>query len=134
MKTILRLTLAMALLAGFGAAAYAQTNAPVADTNAPAKQPLPKLLDLGAGKCIPCKMMVPVLEGLKTNYAGRLEVQFIDVLENPDALKQYGVQIIPTQIFFSADGRELFRHEGFFGREDILTKWKELGVNLETTP
>ena len=91
---------------------------------------LPKLLDLGATKCIPCKMMAPILEGLKKEYAGRMNVEFIDVWQNPDAGQQYGIKLIPTQIFFDATGKELFRHEGFFGREDILGKWKELGVDL----
>jgi thioredoxin 1 len=36
--------------------------------------------------------------------------------------------MIPTQIFFDAEGRELFRHTGFLAKEDILAKWKELGV------
>jgi thioredoxin 1 len=91
---------------------------------------LPKLLDLGAGKCIPCKAMAPILEELKKEYEGRLIVEFIDVWQNEDAGKQYGVDIIPTQIFYNADGKELFRHTGFFGKEDILAKWKELGVDL----
>jgi thioredoxin 1 len=59
-----------------------------------------------------------------------LEVQFIDVWENPEAGKKYGVNVIPTQIFCDAQGKELFRHEGFMGKEDILAKWKELGVSL----
>jgi thioredoxin 1 len=91
---------------------------------------LPRLVDLGADKCIPCKMMAPVLADLKTNYAGRLEVEFIDVWKNPDAGKPYKIKLIPTQIFFDAKGKERFRHEGFFGKEDILAKWKELGVDL----
>jgi thioredoxin 1 len=96
-----------------------------------APQKLPKLLDLGATKCIPCKKMAPVLEELKKEYAGRMEVEFIDVWQNPDAGNQYGIRLIPTQIFFDTGGKELFRHEGFFGREDILGKWKELGVELK---
>ena len=91
---------------------------------------LPKLLDLGAGRCIPCKMMAPVLEQLKTEYAGKLDVEFIDVWVNPDAARPYGIEVIPTQIFYGADGRELFRHVGYFAREDIVAKWKELGVDL----
>ena len=91
---------------------------------------LPKLIDLGADKCIPCKMMAPILEELKAEYAGRMEVQFIDVWKNPDAGKRYGIQLIPTQIFFDASGTELFRHSGFFSKEDILATWKELGVDL----
>jgi len=89
---------------------------------------LPRLVDLGADKCIPCKAMAPILEELKKEYAGRIEVQFIDVWKNPDAGTEYGVQMIPTQIFFDASGKERFRHTGFFGKEDILAKWKELGV------
>jgi thioredoxin 1 len=96
----------------------------------PAKTALPKLVDLGADKCIPCKMMAPILEDLKKEYAGKLDVVFIDVWKNEDAGKQYGVQMIPTQIFFDAAGKEIFRHQGFFAKEDILAKWKDLGINL----
>ncbi len=91
---------------------------------------IPHLVDLGADKCIPCKMMAPILEELKQTHAGRMDVVFIDVWENPDAAKHYGINVIPTQIFYDAGGKELFRHEGFFGKEDILAKWKELGVSL----
>jgi thioredoxin 1 len=101
-----------------------------ANTAAVANAKLPKLLDLGATKCIPCKMMAPILAELKKEYAGRMNVEFIDVWENEGAGKQYGVEMIPTQIFFDATGKELFRHVGFYGREDILGKWKELGVDL----
>ena len=99
---------------------------------ATAETKLPKLLDLGATKCIPCKKMVPILEALKKDYAGKLEVEFIDVWKSADEAKKYGIKLIPTQIFFDATGKELFRHEGFYGRDDILAKWKELGVKLDT--
>jgi thioredoxin 1 len=92
---------------------------------------LPRLVDLGADKCIPCKMMASILEELKKDYAGTFSVEFIDVWKNPDKAKEYGIMIIPTQIFFDASGKELFRHEGFFSKEDILGKWKEFGINLE---
>ncbi len=99
-----------------------------------AGQPLPRLVDVGAGKCIPCRLMAPILAELKKEYAGRFEVVFIDVWVNPDAGKPYSVEAIPTQIFFDATGKELFRHFGFFGKEDILAKWKELGVDLGGKP
>jgi thioredoxin 1 len=92
---------------------------------------LPRLVDLGADKCIPCKMMAPILEELKSEYKGKLEVVFIDVWKNPQESPKYKIRVIPTQIFFDADGKELFRHEGFFSKEDILAKWKTFGVNLE---
>jgi thioredoxin 1 len=83
---------------------------------------LPHFVDLGAGKCIPCKMMKPILD--------EFQVTFIDVWENPDEAKKSGIRVIPTQIFYDASGKELFRHEGFFSKEEILAKWNEFGVDL----
>jgi len=116
---------------------------PAADTTAPAgadpaptpaarsAQQLPRLLDLGSATCVPCKMMAPILGEMKETFAGELTVEFIDVRTDKDAAKQYGIQVIPTQIFFDASGNEVFRHQGFFSREDMLAKWKELGVELD---
>jgi thioredoxin 1 len=112
--------------------AFAAEAAKAATTNAAARAALPRLVDLGADKCIPCKMMAPVLKELKKEYEGRMEVEFIDVWKNPDAGKAYKLHLIPTQIFFDAGGMELFRHEGFFSKKDILAKWKELGVELKS--
>jgi thioredoxin 1 len=92
---------------------------------------LPRLVDLGADKCIPCKMMKPVLEELDAEYKGKLQVEFYDVWKDPAPGQQYGIRVIPTQIFFNPDGKELFRHEGFFSKEDILAKWKKLGFELK---
>lgn len=91
---------------------------------------LPLLLDLGADKCVPCKMMAPILEKMEQGYAGKMEVKFIDVWKNPDAALPYGVRLIPTQIFYGSDGKELFRHQGFYGKEEILAKWQELGYEF----
>jgi thioredoxin 1 len=91
---------------------------------------LPKLLDLGSDKCVPCKAMAPILEEMKKEYAGKLNIEFIDVWKNPDVAQKEMVEIIPTQIFYDANGKELFRHTGFFSKEDMLSKWKELGVDL----
>jgi thioredoxin 1 len=91
---------------------------------------LPRLVDLGAGRCIPCKAMAPILEGLKAEYAGRMQVQFIDVWKDPDAARPYDIRIIPTQVFYGADGKELARHEGFMARDEILAQWKRSGVDL----
>ncbi len=92
---------------------------------------LPRLLDLGATKCIPCKRMAPILEALKVDYAGAVDVQFIDVWQNPQAGRPYGIRLIPTQIFFDRAGRERFRHEGFYARKEIERIFKDsLGVAL----
>lgn len=91
---------------------------------------LPRLVDLGADKCVPCKMMIPVLASLSQEYAGVLSVEFIDVWKDEAAGEAYGVRIIPTQIFYDSTGQERFRHEGFLSKDDILAKWEELGVHL----
>jgi thioredoxin 1 len=95
---------------------------------------LPRLVDLGSTTCIPCKMMAPILEDLRKECAGRMQVDFIDVNQNPDAAKPFGIKLIPTQVFFDASGKELWRHEGFISKDDILAKWKELGVDLPASP
>jgi len=115
---------------GLIAAALIAVVVVIAAPDPPAEKKLPKLLDLGANKCIPCKKMAPILDELKQEYAGKLEVEFIDVWKTPDVAEKYKINLIPTQIFYDATGKELFRHEGFFGKADILAKWKELGVNL----
>lgn len=92
---------------------------------------IPTLVDLGAGKCIPCKKMAPILDALREEYAGQFKVVFHDVWKDPEPGRQYGIRLIPTQIFLDPDGKELFRHEGFFSREDILREWKALGYPFE---
>lgn len=92
------------------------------------KTTLPKLVDLGAGKCIPCKMMEPILDELKREYAGKLDIVVIDVWENQFEDRRYGIRVIPTQIFYDANGKEFFRHEGFFSKEEILETFKDAGL------
>jgi len=129
MKKIL-IVLALVAAVGVVLAVKQQRTSPTLES-APLPAALPRLVDLGAGKCMACKMMKPVLDSLVRDFAGRLQVEFIDVWENPEAGQEYGLQIIPTQIFFSPAGEELFRHEGFMSREDILAKWSELGYGFQ---
>ncbi len=91
---------------------------------------LPRLLDLGATGCIPCKMMVPVLDGLAKDYKGKLTVEFIDVWKNPSAAEKHKIQSIPTQIFYDANGKEFNRHVGFIPKEDIMKVFKDKGIKL----
>lgn len=93
----------------------------------------PVFLDLGADKCVACKAMVPVLAELSDRFGDRLEVQFIDVWKNGEAARKHGIGLIPTQIWFDENGKELRRHEGFISVEDTLVAWKELGYDFTTT-
>jgi thioredoxin 1 len=92
---------------------------------------LPRLVDVGADKCIPCIKMAPILDQLREDFLGEMEVVFVDVWKKREEAARYGIQMIPTQIFYAADGKELYRHTGFYGREDILSKWRELGYNFK---
>jgi thioredoxin 1 len=86
------------------------------------------MVDLGAKKCIPCKMMAPIIEELVKEYQGRAAVLFIDVWENPDAAPKFGVRAIPTQIFYDAQGKEISRHEGFMDKASIVAVFQQQGV------
>lgn len=88
----------------------------------------PTMVDLGADGCKPCEMMTPVLEELKKEYEGKVNVLFVHVRKEQVLAARYGVQAIPVQIFFDKDGKEVFRHVGFFAKDQIITKLTEMGV------
>ena len=88
----------------------------------------PSMVDLGADGCRPCEMMTPILESLKKEYAGRVNVVFVHVRKEQILAARYGVQSIPVQIFFDKDGNEVFRHVGFFPKQQITAKLAEMGV------
>ena len=86
------------------------------------------MVDIGAKACIPCKMMIPVIESLSEEYEGRAGIVFIDVWKNPDESQKFGIRAIPTQIFYDKDGKEVMRHEGYFDKESIIKVLTKLGV------
>ncbi|MFQ3549052.1 MAG: thioredoxin family protein [Armatimonadota bacterium] len=95
----------------------------------PAK--LPTLIELGAEKCMPCKMMKPIIAELEKDYKGKLNVVFYDVWKDPSAAEKYNIQTIPTQVFLDSEGKEIFRHVGFFSKEDILATFEEHDIKLD---
>lgn len=88
----------------------------------------PTIADFGARTCIPCKKMAPILEELNRELKGKANVTFTDVWETPALAKEYRVQMIPTQIFFDARGKEIKRHMGFIDKTDILKELKAAGL------
>ena len=111
-------------------------NAPEAarqgDPAAESPAALPRMVELGSDTCASCRAMIPVLEELREQHAGELEVVFIDVWKFPDEAKPFEVRIIPTQVFLAPDGAELARHEGFFAANAIRERWASLGFPLES--
>jgi thioredoxin 1 len=86
------------------------------------------MLDLGADKCIPCKMMAPIMKELEAEYQGKAAIIFIDVWKHPEQAKDFRVRAIPTQIFYDKDGKEVQRHEGFMDKKAIVAVLEKLGV------
>ncbi len=82
-------------------------------------------IELGADKCIPCKAMQPVMHEIAQEYKGTIQVVFYDVWKTPKYAKNYSIQIIPTQVFIDKNGEEIFRHMGFYAKEEIIKMLKE---------
>ena len=109
--------------------AVAEKPKPAGDaTPATGGKQLPKVLDLGSVGCIPCEKMKPILAELKTELKGKVDVEFTDIAVDAAAADKYGIQTIPTQIFFDASGKEVTRHIGFMPKADILAQLKQMGV------
>lgn len=89
---------------------------------------LPTLVDLGSRGCRPCEMLQPILRTLREKYEGKANILFVSVREEPILASRYGVQSIPTLIFFDKKGREFFRHVGFQPQEVLEKKLSEMGV------
>jgi thioredoxin 1 len=86
-------------------------------------------IELGADRCIPCKAMQPIMKEIAETYADRVQVVFYDVWKDPEPARKYGIQLIPTQVFIDQKGNEVFRHVGFFPKEEVLALLKKHGVH-----
>lgn len=89
---------------------------------------MPVLAEFGRGTCVPCKMMKPILEKLEKTYEGRVTILTIDIGEFASLVRTYNITLIPTQIFFDADGKELYRHQGFMPEEEIIEQFRLMGI------
>lgn len=125
-KPLIAVVVIGAVLAAVALQRRGEVAPPLADGSTP-RAPLPCPVEFSAGDCGPCKTMEPILDGLARDYQGRFRVETIDIWKRPSAGEEHNIRMYPTQIFYDAMGNELFRHEGFFSREDILAKWKDLG-------
>ena len=95
--------------------------------NVPAKGRV-TIIDLGAKKCIPCKMMAPILVRLTKAYKETADIVFIDVWENKEPAQRFKIKAIPTQIFFNESGEEVYRHVGFLDEKSIVEQMTRMGV------
>lgn len=87
-------------------------------------------VELGSVKCIPCKQMQPIMKEIEEEYKGQVKVVFYDVwtTEGKPYIKEFGIRAIPTQVFLDKDGKEYFRHQGFFAKDELVEVLKMQGV------
>jgi thioredoxin 1 len=110
------------------AALFAFSTGAFADTdNIPAKG-MVTMIDLGAKSCIPCKMMAPILEKMEKEYSGKAIIHFYDVWKDNEPAMRFKIRVIPTQIFFNLEAKEVYRHEGFMSENEIVRQLSKMGV------
>jgi len=115
-------------VSGDAAPPEAAAESPADGGETEATESLPVFVEVGAHECVPCKMMQPVLDELRSEYAGRLRIEFADVWKDQSLGVKYNVRSIPTQVIYDASGEEVFRHVGYWPKEEIDAKLKELGI------
>jgi len=94
-------------------------------------KPMITFVELGSVNCIPCKKMQPVMKAIEEKYGEQIEVIFYDVWEPEQRkyAKEFGIRLIPTQVFLDKDGNEIMRHEGFFPEETIDQFLRDQGLS-----
>lgn len=91
---------------------------------------LATFIEIGAAQCIPCRAMQPIMKEVAEKYKGQVKVVFHDVWTEQgkiDGMK-YSIRVIPTQVFLDKNGKEYFRHEGYFPQEELIKVLKMQGV------
>ena len=84
-------------------------------------KPKVTFVELGSVNCIPCKKMQPVMKAIEEKYGDQIKVVFHDVWKEDQKqfAAMYKIRLIPTQVFLDANGKEFFRHEGFYPESEI---------------
>jgi thioredoxin 1 len=85
------------------------------------------LVDFWADWCGPCKMLAPVLEEIATEQAGRVKVAKVDVDANPALAARFGIQSIPTLLYF-AGGEVRDKTIGAVSKREIVSKLEQFAV------
>ncbi|UFS70001.1 thioredoxin family protein [Geomonas sp. RF6] len=88
----------------------------------------PVLLDLGASSCDPCKRMAPILEVVSAEVKGRATIIFVDIIKERRIGERFDVRMMPTQVFFNSNGKEVKRHYGYMDRAEILQALQSAGL------
>jgi thioredoxin 1 len=87
----------------------------------------PTVVEFGANACASCREMKPVLEALRRAHGERIAVVEVDLIaqRHMGYIQRYRIQLMPTQVFFDAQGRETGRHMGTISGTEILSRLQE---------
>jgi thioredoxin 1 len=88
----------------------------------------PVLVDFGSNKCIPCRQLRPILKDVAQEFSGKAHVLIIDVFQYQELARQHRIHLIPTLVFFNAQGKETFRRSGVWDKASIAKKLKDAGT------
>jgi thioredoxin 1 len=91
----------------------------------------PALVELGSTSCASCRAMQPVLAELRAKHGERLDVRSIDVFKQRNAIAEWDVRVIPTQVFLDGTGRELERHIGFLSAAGVRAVFARHRIHLD---
>ena len=134
MRTTAGVALAAAIVLLMGVACSKEAEKEPATKDNPSVEkveaPLVTFVEIGSVRCIPCKKMQPIMREIEREYAGKVKVVFYDVWtpEGKPYGEQFGIRVIPTQVFLDKDGKEYFRHEGYFPKEELVKVLQQKGV------
>ena len=122
MKTtyLKRISILVILLASIILKSYAQNSNPNKQTEDTVKYKV-TFIELGSLRCIPCQQMQLVMKSIEKKYGNQVKVIFHDVWtpEGKPYADKYNIQMIPVQILLDENGKEFFRHEGYFSEEEL---------------
>ena len=88
----------------------------------------PTLAEFGWRECIPCKAMRPILEELAKEYKDKLNVVIVEIPYHEDLAEKYKVMVMPVQVLFDSNGKEVARHAGFLPKEQIVPQLNIMGI------
>jgi thioredoxin 1 len=93
-------------------------------------KPKVTFVELGSVNCIPCKKMQPIMKSIEEKYGSQVKVVFHDVwkADQKKYAEEFGIKLIPTQVFLDENGKEFSRHEGFYPEAEIDKLLQKMGL------
>jgi thioredoxin 1 len=84
------------------------------------QQGKPTIAEFGSDTCATCQQMATVLQQLEQGYGGQLAIAHVNIVKQPEYTTKYRIMLMPTQVFFDANGNETGRHMGALTQQEIL--------------